>query len=130
MTTEVHVESEPEPAEHHHQLAQTVGEHEAHLEHVQEEAAEAAESAEQAQATAEAALDSALNAMVHEHPEHVSHEHLSEMESRLMAVIDERLPTEPEPPPALEEPEPDEPPKSRAKVAGKKRSLADRFYGR
>jgi hypothetical protein len=132
VTTEVHVESEPESGEHHHELAQTVGEHEAHIEHIQEAAAEAGEAAEQAQETAEAALSTAIDSLGHEHPEHPSHSDLGELETRLMAVIDERLPREPEPAvlEQLEEAEPDEPPKSRAKAAGKKRSLADRFYGR
>jgi len=109
-------------------LAESVGEHKVRIEDVEERAEEAAQSSE-------AALMGVAAQAVHEHPDHVTHEHLADSESRVMAHIDERLeemkgllvPPPPSEPEVLKEP--DEPPKSREKRV-KRKGLAERFYGK
>jgi hypothetical protein len=117
----------PSSAETTH-LAESIGEHEARIEDVETQAEEAAQ-------TSESAIAAATAAAVHEHPDHVTHDTLAQSESRVISHIDERLeemkglllPPPPPEPEALKEP--DDPPKSREKRV-KRRSLADRFYGK
>ena|SRR5713101_6057397 len=120
-------ESGPSSAETTH-LAESIGEHEARIEQVEEETSAAARTSESALAAADAAI-------VHDHPDHVTHGHLQESESRVMAHIDQRLEEMrdvllPAPPvPEVLDKEPDEPPKSREKRV-KRKGLAERFYGK
>lgn len=131
MPDEVVVSSTPDPVTADASVIEKVGEHEVKLEQMQQETAAAAAAAEAAAAAAAAAASNPV--VVEPAPESVHHSHLKEMEERLLAHIDKTVAdhgTPPPPPPPVTPPTPDEVPKSRAKNAKAKRSLADRWYGR
>lgn len=107
-------------------LAMEVGATQEKVKQAEEEAAAATATA----ATAVEAASTAVAVATAPQPEYVTHDELQAQEDRLLNGIRELLtPPEPPPPPPPPEKTPDTAPKSREKVV-KKRSLADKFYGR
>ena len=133
MADVIVTDNEGEPAEVTADAAvvQTVGEHEVKIEQTRDQAATAEAKAEVAQMTAdEAAASAAANAGVvapHEHAGMLTHEHLQTFEEKLDALLAGK--EEDNKPPVVEQPA-DKPPQSRESGAKKKRTFADKFYGR